>query len=278
MTQRTVSDCVLPGNFLRIGHRGAAGLAPENTMVSFETAVRIGVDMIELDVHATADGRIVVLHDSDVSRTTNGSGRVDAMLYDQVRELDAGHRFSPKPGHFPFRGQGLRIPLLTEMLEAHPELLITVELKETIHDLAIPRVAEILRAHRPERIVVGCQDDAMSAAFRAHAPDIAMSPPRGYITRMFYLTHLWLDRFVQPRFEVIQSPVTEKPARRGIRVLTRRFLDAAHGLQMPVQVWTVDDPNEMIEMLNLGVDGIITNFPDRLNAALTHCPQIRSQM
>lgn len=265
MAQVTVSDFVQMGNFLRIGHRGAAGLAPENTMVSFETALRIGVDMIELDVHATADGRIVILHDQDVARTTDGSGRVDAMLYDQVRDLDAGYRFSPKPGQFPFRGLGLRVPLLSDMLETHPDLLITVELKESIHDLAVPRVAEILRAHRPERIVVGCQYDSISEAFRAHAPDIAMSPPRGYITRMVYLTTVWLDRFVKPRFEVIQSPVTEKPARKGIRVLTRRFVEAAHGLGMPVQVWTVDDPNEMTEMLDLGVDGIITNFPDRLN-------------
>jgi hypothetical protein len=113
---------VLRGGPLLIGHRGAAGLVPENTMASFRDAVdRWAVDMIELDVRASADGHCVVIHDATVDRTTDGTGSVADLTLAELRELDAGYRFQDENrASIPFRGQGLGIPTIEEVLEELP--------------------------------------------------------------------------------------------------------------------------------------------------------------
>ncbi|MEJ2679856.1 MAG: glycerophosphodiester phosphodiesterase family protein, partial [Gemmatimonadota bacterium] len=120
---------VLAGGPLLIAHRGGAGLAPENTMAAFRQAVdRWPVDMMELDVHATADGHCVVIHDPTVDRTTNGQGVVAALSLAELQTLDAGYRFE-LDGEQPFRDRGVRIPTLDEVLDALPDMRLTIEVK-----------------------------------------------------------------------------------------------------------------------------------------------------
>ncbi|MGH7818144.1 MAG: glycerophosphodiester phosphodiesterase family protein, partial [Candidatus Binatia bacterium] len=111
------------------GHRGAAGVAPENTMVSFRRALADGAEYLELDVHATRDGVVVVIHDATVDRTTDGRGAVRDLTFGELRGLDAGFRFANAEEH-PFRGQGVRVPALRELLEELPETALNVEIKQ----------------------------------------------------------------------------------------------------------------------------------------------------
>lgn len=107
-------------------HRGASEQAPENTLAAFERAVALGASYLETDARLTRDGEVVLLHDADVERTTDGSGRIDELDLAELRRLDAGHRFSPDGGRsFPFRGSGVRVPRLAELLETLPVALLT---------------------------------------------------------------------------------------------------------------------------------------------------------
>src|SRR5882672_6860309 len=117
-----------PGSVPRVfGHRGAAGVAPENTLASFRRARADGADVFELDVHATADGEIVVLHDPTLERTTDGAGAVSALPFAVVTRLDAGYRFTTDAGHtHPFRGRGVRVPRLAELLREFPDVPLNI--------------------------------------------------------------------------------------------------------------------------------------------------------
>jgi len=116
---------------LHIAHRGGSLVAPENTLEAFRLACeRYRTDVIELDVHVTRDGALVVAHDPDVDRCTDGAGPIAAMRLDELRRLDAGHRFTADDGaSFPFRGRGVRIPTLREVFEACPAVRVNLELK-----------------------------------------------------------------------------------------------------------------------------------------------------
>src|SRR5215510_6817363 len=113
-------------------HRGASGEAPENTVEAFRRAVDAGVSYAELDVHATRDGQVVVIHDQTLERTTNGQGKVQEHTLAELQQLDAGYWFSADDGRqFPFRAAGVRVPTLAEVLRGSPELRFTVEIKQT---------------------------------------------------------------------------------------------------------------------------------------------------
>src|SRR5512142_579746 len=127
---RRATPAALAGPPLLVAHRGGAGLAPENTLPAFLSARDDwGADMIELDIHLTADGQVVVIHDPTVDRTTDGTGPLASKTLAELRELDAGYRFTTAGRRSPFRRRGVVVPLLTEVLEALPDMRFTVEVK-----------------------------------------------------------------------------------------------------------------------------------------------------
>src|SRR5919107_3636235 len=116
---------------VNLAHRGASGLAPENTLEAFRLAVEAGAGGLELDVHLTRDGHVVVIHDPSADRTTSGSGAVAGVPLAGLRGMDAGHRFSPDGGRtYPYRGQGLRVPTLAEVLEEFPDVSVNIDIKD----------------------------------------------------------------------------------------------------------------------------------------------------
>lgn len=246
---------VLAGGPLLVGHRGAAGLAPENTMPSFGEAVeRWRVDMIELDVHASADGECVVIHDPTLERTTNGTGRVADRTLAELRQLDFGYNFTDARGEHPFRGQGITISTLAEVLEAFPDTRFTVEVKAGAAQAPMFETLRHLRAEN--RVVIAGMEARDRTLFSGFVGVRSGSTRNG---RVFYFLHrLFLAPLWRPTCEVFQVP--EHYGR--LRVATPRFVrDAArHGV--PVHVWTVNDPAEMDRLLRWGVDGIITDRPD----------------
>ena len=253
----------LGGAPLLVAHRGGAGLAPENTMLAFRRAVaEWDADMLEMDVHLTADGRVVVLHDETVDRTTDGTGPVGDLTWDEVRRLDAGYRFRDAAGEFPHRGRGVRIPLFAEVLEALPRVRIMVEPKAAA---AAGPLVEVIRADGAEhRVLIGAEFERTRDGARGYGGPWGASRSQ---VKPFWLLHRIpvVGRWYVPAADAFQVPET---AGRH-RVVTPAFVRAAHRANIPVHVWTVDDPADMRRLLEWGVDGIQTDRPDLLADVLT---------
>lgn len=247
-----------PGSPVRvIGHRGAAGVAPENTLASFRRAVAAGADAVELDLHTTRCGQLVVIHDDTVDRTTEGRGAVEAMRLEELRSLDAGYRFNPDGGaSYPFRGQGHRIPTLDEVLAEIPDLPIVAEIKSARAGAALGNwLVESAEAHR---VLVGgfSRSDVEPAGGRARWRCAYEEELRGYVL----LGKVGLASLVVPEVDAAMVP-----ERRGlVRVVTSRFVRRAHADGLGVFVWTVNRPDDMRRLLEWGVDGLVSDFPARV--------------
>jgi glycerophosphoryl diester phosphodiesterase len=257
------SPSVLAGAPLLIAHRGGAGLAPENTLAAFRQAVDDwDADMIELDVHATADGECVVIHDPTVDRTTDGTGPVAAMTLAELKLLDAGYRFTPDGGKtFPFRGQGVRIPTIAEVLDALPDARLTVELKTGAAQR--PLFEAIRRAGAEGRVIAAGERTASRTLFREYTG--AASASSRQMMRFLVLYRLGLHRLWRAPVVAVQIPETWK----GRQLLTARMVRALHARGLAVHIWTVNEVADMERLLDWGVDGIVTDRPDRLADILT---------
>ena len=191
--RRDGQPAALRGGPLLVGHRGAAGLAPENTMASFREAVqRWAVDMIELDVRASADGHCMVIHDETVDRTTDGTGPVAGKTLAELRELDAGARFSLPDGSAPFAGQGITIPTIDEVLEAFPDTRFTFEVK--IGTAQAPMFDAIRRHGASERVVaagMNWQDRTMFAAYDGAISGSTRDVRAFYVRHRIHCGRLW---------------------------------------------------------------------------------------
>ncbi len=252
----------LAGSPLLIAHRGGAGLAPENSLEAFHSAIRDwGADMIELDVRTSGDGVVMVFHDPTVDRTTDGSGEIGRKSLAELRDLDAGFRFLDPSGSASFRGAGVRIPTFEEVLESFPDVRLNVEAKD--HRSA-PFLVEIIRRFGAEdRVLVTAEWESNRREVRGYSGPWGAS--RRQITAFFFLAASGLFPSYSPACDVLQIPEVYW----GIPILTPRFLEEAHRRNLPVHVWTVDDPDAMRRLLELGVDGIQTDRPDLLGRILT---------
>lgn len=247
----------LAGAPLLFAHRGGARLAPENTLHAFREAVeRWKADILEMDVRASADGEIVVIHDATVDRTCDGTGAVGRLTWSELRRMDAGYRFRSLSGELSFRGKGVRIPLFEEVLESFPGVRLNVDVKAPE---AGPELARIIRRHGAEaRVLVGSVREAQRRALRGYPGPWGASRKT---TFLFWLLHRLPGRgLYTPRVDALQVPETY----RRRRVVTPRFVEEAHARNIPVHVWTVDDPDAMRRLLGWGVDGIQTDRPDVL--------------
>ena len=242
-----------PSARLLIGHRGACAEAPENTLPSFARAAELGVDAFELDVHVTADGVPVVLHDPTLDRTTDRTGAVAALSLAAVREADAGARFVPDAGRtVPWAGRGVRVPSLAEVLAAFPAMPILIEIKAPAAREAVRRT--LLECDAAARCIVASEHHAALTPFR-EAPFL-----RGASRRE--ILRLWLGAKVGLRLAAPDCRAYSVPTRhRGLAVTTDRFLRAARRLGRAVHVWTVDDPALAAALWARGVNGIITDDP-----------------
>lgn len=238
------------------GHRGAAGVAPENTLPSFRRARADGVDVFELDVHATRDGEVVVLHDPLLDRTTDGTGAVAAMTYAEVARYDAGYRFSPDGGAtFPFRGQGIRVPRLRDLIEEFPDVPLNIEIKVP-GDRLVDAVVAMVRAARAP-IVLAAEHDAIMAAIRRVAPDVPTSLAAGEVAA--FIGALAEER--EPTLPAGAVALQIPPSFADITLVTPATVAAAHALGAEVHVWTINDPAEATRLFDLGCDAIMTDLP-----------------
>ncbi|MGE0824000.1 MAG: glycerophosphodiester phosphodiesterase [Candidatus Binatia bacterium] len=242
-------------------HRGASGEAPENTLTAFARAVTLDLEYAELDVQATRDGVVVVLHDSAVDRTTDGRGNVCDFTFAELRRLDAGYRFSSDGGQtFPFRATGVTIPTLSEILEALPSLHLTIEIKQSDPPIEELVIAAVRRGRREEQVILASEHDQVLQRVRTQAPDLATSFAFGEVTE--FLQRVMGDQLdgYQPPGLALQIP----PEFQGMPLVTEATVAAAHALGCEMHVWTINEPEEMQRLLDLGVDGVMSDFPARL--------------
>lgn len=251
---------------VNLAHRGASARAPENTLEAFRLAVEAGAGGLELDVHVTRDGQVVVIHDATVDRTTDGSGAVAEMELEEIQRLDAGYRFSPDGGRtFPYRGRGVRIPTLTEVYASFPEARVNADIKEAQWgaEEAVWRV--IRSAGAEERTLIASTEHPVVRRFRRISRGrIATAASRREIAAFYVLSRARLGALARPVYDALQVPVEH----RGIELLTPRFVRAARSAGVRVDVWTINDAAQMRWLLDLGVSGIMTDRPEVLAALL----------
>jgi glycerophosphoryl diester phosphodiesterase len=276
---------------LNIAHQGGEIEAPSDTLYAFKTAKRKGADMIETDVHLTADGRVVVLHDETVDRTTNGSGSVEQMTLAEIKRLDAAYWFIEGEGtvHDPsrpasdftwrgvatgdrrppkrFEANDFTIPTLDELLAAFPDTLLNVELKPTVAmtgrlELA---VANLLRAHgRSDDVIVASFNDQSVEIFKAIAPEIHTAVPTAQVAAFWASSQGELPGSPNPQHVALQVPETFE----GLTVVTPDFISDAHANDLAVHVWTINEAADMQRLLDWGADGIMTDRPTLLEQVL----------
>lgn len=249
---------------LLFAHRGGAALAPENTLFAFRRAIGLGYRYLETDVHLTRDGELVTIHDPTLERTTDGRGMVRARSLADLRTLDAGHKFTADGRTFPHRGRGLRVPTLAEVLDLAPDLRVNVEIKER-DPAALRAVWGFIHHHRVhDRVLVGSEHAPVLAAFRELARGrVATSAGRDEVLRFWLATRVSRSRPRRhPGYDALQIPPFHGP----LRVVDARLLGAARRLGIQVHVWTINDEAEMRRLLALGVDGLMTDYPERLLA------------
>jgi len=249
------------GRPLVIAHRGGAGLWPENTLHAFERAAELGADVIETDVRATADGELVLFHDETVNRTTDGAGRVRQLTLFELKRLDAGYRWSPDGGQsFPQRGRGLTVPTLREVFTALPSMRFNIEPKQTEPSIAAPLCRLIREQGMTTRVMVAAFRSAAVEQFRRECPEVATSAGTAEVAGFLTLQRTGLAGSYGPAMQALQVP--ERAG--ALHVLSAEFVAAAHARNLRVHAWTVNNEDDMRRLLALGVDGVMTDYPDRL--------------
>ncbi len=227
-------------------HRGASAHAPENTLAAFELAARQGAPAIELDVKLSADGRVVVIHDQTVDRTTNGHGDVRNLTLAELKTLDAGSKFSTQYA-------GETIPTLAEVFEAvGKRLLINVELTNyaSPNDALVSKVAGLVRQSGLEEWVMFSSFHPLSL-WRARR--LLPSVPRGFLL-LEGKAGSWVYRLLDP----LLTPEYMHPY---LTSVTQEYVRTQHNRGKGVNVWTVNEPDDMRRLFDLGVDGIFTDDP-----------------
>ena len=261
MTGKDVPHPFFRGTPHLIAHRGGAALGPENTLAALEQAARLyRPDIIEIDVRATADGHCVLMHDPTLERTTSGSGAVAQRTLAQLKQLDAGHRFVALDGTHPFRGRGVTIPTIDEVLEALPDMRFIVEVK--IGTAQKPLFEAIRRHAAHDRVCAAGEREIDRDLFVGYPGPTSESGDA--MRRMYRMHKLRLMRFWRPRTQAVQFPFEFD----GRRVVNERLVRELKAKGLVVHVWTVNDTADMKMLLDWGVDGVLSDRPDLLAQVL----------
>ncbi len=242
---------------LVFAHRGGAKLAPENTLAAFTQGLALGTDGVECDVHLSRDGVPVVIHDATLDRTTDRSGPVAALTASELARVDAGFRFGADRDH-PFRGQGVGVPALEEVLRRFPGARVIVEMKAGSIELARAVAAVVRRADGVDRVCVGSFHQSALDEIRRLAPEVATSASAIETRWTLYRSWIqWPGRLTRP-YVAFQVPETAG----RLKVMSPGFVRQVHREGQVVQVWVIDRREDCDRLLSWGVDGLISDRPD----------------
>lgn len=245
---------------LVIAHRGGMGLWPENTLFAFERADALGVDMLEMDVRASQDGELVVIHDEALERTSNGRGPVSALSLAQLQALDAGYTWTADGGEtYPYRGQGIRIPSLAEVFARLPERPKSIEIKSADAGVEARLCTLLKSAGQRDKVIVASFHERSLQLFREFCPGVATAAGPTSVRLLAVLNGVGLAGVLSPSYQVLQIP----PRSGDAQLASRRLFANARARGLAVQLWTINEQPEMRQLLDMGADGLITDYPER---------------
>jgi glycerophosphoryl diester phosphodiesterase len=249
---------------LVIAHGTGQGLGPQNTLEAALLSAEAGADVIELDVHLSVDGHLVVIHDPTIDATTNGTGAVKEMRLKEIQAFNAGVAFSVATGATPFAGGGVVVPTLRAIFEALPVARFLIEIKPEAPgtDQAL---CTLLREYGlGDQTMVGSFHVAAIKRFRKACPEVATSLAEAEVMTLVYLHKIGFANLAPLRGAAVQVPL--KAA--GVKIITRSFIDMAHARGLDVHAWTINDPDEMQRLVAMGIDGLVTDYPRRTLSVL----------
>ena len=260
---------------LIIAHRGGKGLAPEGTMAAFDKAVSLGAHVLEYDTHITSDGHLVVIHDDTVDRTTNGSGKVNEMTLEEVQMLDAGYHFTDENGDYTFRDKGVYLPTIEEVFQKYPNMRHLIELKDTnapeLYEEMIQELWRLIQKYEMEdNVMVGSFTHEINERFEAVSWGQIPIGAGEEAVRDFATKHVaYLNGLADSSVDSLQLPTEAE----GFDLTTKNMIQSAKARNMSVYYWTINEKDEMRRLIEKEVDGIMTDYPDRLIEVLNEYPQ-----
>ena len=247
-----------------IAHQGGNKIYPDESLLAFTNAINMGIQVIEFDVHRTKDGIIVINHDQTIDRLTNGTGLIREMSWVELQQVDGAYNWSPDGLTYPYRDKGIKILSLIEMMDAFPQQLYDIEIKQ--HDPPLEKdLCDLLRKYgvaADQAIVASFRDETL-ARFHDICPEVAISLPVNQGTVLYILSRVGLERLLPLDAVVAQLPTTFSTIL-GQLELDRRYIEAFAKGDRQVWVWTVNDSIEMKRLVKMGAHGIITARPDIL--------------
>ncbi|WP_298634825.1 glycerophosphodiester phosphodiesterase [uncultured Umboniibacter sp.] len=242
-----------------IAHRGGKAHRPENTLIAFRHAVAIGASVLELDVHLSSDEKLVVIHDDRVDRTTNGKGFVADLTSIELGALDAGYGMLVGED-YSYRGLGIGIPTLQSVVDEFNHIRYVIEIKPK-SEHAARRLCEFIATNDlSDRVIVGSFHTQAMSAFRAMCPNVVTSSPTMEVARFYFLHKLGLSHWYSGEGQALQIPLEHF----GLTVVTPALIADAQSNGLKVHVWTINDVGTMRQLLDWGVDGIVTDVPETL--------------
>lgn len=245
---------------LRItAHRGDSLYFPENTLPAFKSAAELGVDCIETDVHLTSDGICVIWHDDTMERITGDNGLISNKSYEELSALDAGYLFSGDNGRtFPFRGKGVTIATLDEILKALPDMRFNVDLKDNNIEL-VNEFARVVRKNNAEKRVLGASfHNRIIKTLRKTIPEIATSFSETEMRKVIILDKIGMLRF-HGNFSADAAQIPEY--NNNTKIVTKSLIRNFHKKGVMVHVWTVNRKSDMLRFYKMGVDAVMTDNP-----------------
>lgn len=254
---------------LVMAHQGGNGLWPGNTLFAFQHAAALGVDVLEMDIHSTADHELIVMHDPTIDRTTNGQGAISSLTLKEIKALDAGYRWTSDGGRtFPFRNQGITVPTLEEIFNALPAYHLNIEIKKVDTPL-IAAFCRMIKDHgMTNKVLVASVHSEPMDEFRRVCPEVATSTTSSEVLKFLTMEKTFLGEGYTPVAQALQVP-----ERFGaIDIVTQGFINTAHSRNMQVHPWTINSEDDMRRLIALGVDGIFTDYPDRLLKVIQQTP------
>lgn len=246
------------------GDESGEGLYPGNTMLYLRKMVALGVDALEMDLNLSADGHLVLIHDGTLERTTDGRGEVIARTLAELKQLNGAYNWSPDGKHFPYRKDPQRLVSIDEVFAEFPDTPMIIELKNNDPRAAQAIARSIEAAGAFGRVVVSSFYRGVIREFRRLCPRVATGATLPEALLFYVAQCLFAEKLLKPAYQTMQLPMHYY----GLRVFSSRFVRAARRCGLHISVWTVDDLESMKHYIALGLDGIVTNRPDRLRSLL----------
>ena len=244
-----------------IAHQGGNKVYPDESLLAFTNAVDMGIQILEMDIHLTRDGVLVINHDQAIDRLTDSSGLIREMSWAELQQVDGAYNWSPDGMTYPYRGKGVKILSLNAVLDSFHQQVYDIEFKQ--HDPPLEKdLCDLLRQYGVayDQVIVASFSDETLTRFQHACPEVATSLPVNKGTMLYILSRVGLERLLPLDGVVAQLPRSFN-TKLGQLKLDRRYINAFAKGDRQVWVWTVNDSIEMRRMLNMGAHGIITDRP-----------------